>query len=63
MGVIEQGHNFDLIDKDSRVFNFSFGDTLDNSRMVGENFLFGLINNSICPPSNLLNGVVDTLMN
>lgn len=61
--VIEDGHNFDLVDEDSRVFDSSLGDAFDDPQVVWEGFLTGLINDAIGPSADFLRGSGGTLMN
>ena len=62
MGVIEESHNFELVDKSHRIFASPFGDAFDDSGPVGEHFLSGLVSNSIGPSSDFLHLLTITLI-
>jgi hypothetical protein len=52
--VVEAGRNFELVDEDCGIFDFSFGDSLDDSESVGKDSLLGHVDHPIGSSSEFL---------
>ena len=52
--MVETGHDSQLVDEVAGVFDFSFGDAFDDSEVVGEEALLGLVDHSVGSSSEFL---------